>query len=191
MFNKRSFLMGTGVGIIIGALLLQLFYLGESSQIRLKDISRDLEEGIGAEEEARPSSPALETDPAEALSEAAASAQPEATAGDMAETRLEQPVDNTEGLSDQSVGVVIRIEPGAVLAESAELLARAGVIAEQEALIRQMKASNQVVRAGYFLFPHGMTTTAEAIAIITGKPLTESEAAQYGDLLWNDVGLQL
>lgn len=44
MFNKRSFLLGLGVGIIIGALLLELFNLGKDSQSKLNDLSHKIEE---------------------------------------------------------------------------------------------------------------------------------------------------
>ncbi|MDQ6419228.1 hypothetical protein RB620_07210 [Paenibacillus sp. LHD-117] len=168
MFNKRSFVLGLGIGMIVGAMLLQLFYLGEDSQKQLDQIGQQVEQGGLRSAELTPTSgtepesteqPTAQPSPK--VTEPPPTKQPEASA---------EPAKEDLSASDP---FVVRIEPGMSLTETAELLAQAGAISEPNPFIDEMKSSGLRVRAGYFLFAKGPVDAKEAAAIVSGEPISE------------------
>jgi len=187
VINRRSFMMGVGVGIIIGAMLLQLFQIGESGRRSLEDFDRLIEEesgpspsSAGGEESAgQAGEPPAPTAASDEAAPKAGGAEAGAD-GESAPARTASPDDAEPSPDDAaSAGVarelVVRIEPGTSLAKSAELLAERGIIASASAFVTEMKRSNKRVRAGYFLFREGIGVE-EAVKIVTGQPLNPDEA---------------
>lgn len=179
MFNKRSFVLGLGVGIIIGALLLQLFMIGQNSMNNLKEIEQQqrqegLEENQFPAEEPSPA-PTATPDRTEAPTPTTTPAASEVES----ETSDEQAAVETEKTEVVApVQKLIRIEPGFSLSETSELLLANGIIDDAAAFVKQMKAKNKPVRAGYFLI-HENAGIDEAIAGVTGQPITEAEAEEW------------
>jgi hypothetical protein len=187
MFNKRSFFLGLGIGIIVGAMLLQLFHLGEDSQNRLEEIGQEMGQGG-----LPTSSAALSGSASPEKNEISATADPNADSGNDAtvQTTQSEPsvkpaaTPNTEqnGSEEEQepVPFVVRIEPGMSLTETAELLQSKGAIDDSRAFIDVMKSSGLRVRAGYFLFEKGMVDAEQAAGIVSSKPITADQAKQYG-----------
>ncbi|NIK68858.1 MULTISPECIES: hypothetical protein [unclassified Paenibacillus] len=184
MFKNRSFVAGLGVGIIAGAILLQLMQIGDESQRKLSDGFNDgepklytqaqLDEKL-AEERAKASQNAMETanPEAEKPEESPAVKAPEPPADsskndDKKEAAAEKP-------AEEVVKRQLRITGGMNLTDTAELLAGQKLISDKAAFIKAMK--NKPVRAGYFIF-EGNPTVTDIIRILTSKPLTKSEFEQ-------------
>lgn len=185
MFNKRSFVLGLGVGIVIGALLLQLFMLGESSQNKLSEREQELRQGELQEQQPSSSEPspdasAAADDDVQQSPEATPEQTPEASILD--EEPSGTPVADTgaaeeEGLQEP-VQKLVRIEPGFNLTEISELLLASGIIEDAPAFIKQMKAKNKQARAGYFLIQENAGIDG-AIKGVTGQPISKSEAEAW------------
>lgn len=190
MINRRSFMMGVGVGIMIGALLLQLFQIGESGRRSLDDFDRRIEEGSGpspssaaGEESAgqagEPTAPAAapgDSTPEAAEDEAGADGEPAPAWTETPDDAEPTPSPDGGASAGEARELVVRIEPGTSLGKSAELLAERGIIDSASAFVTEMKRSNKRVRAGYFLFREGIGVE-EAVKIVTGQPLNPEEAA--------------
>ncbi|MHA7963060.1 hypothetical protein ACX93W_02870 [Paenibacillus sp. CAU 1782] len=207
MVNKRSFLIGLGLGIIIGALLLELFYMGEASQRGLEGIGRELEQATQQPLATSSSSPELDSSnndrqsdagqatpepspqPEQADQETSAEkpdVAPESTdeqGGETAQSEASTPASQDPGHNESS-SVIVRIPYASSLTEAAEMLAAAGVLESAESFANEMKSRNKVVRAGYFLFPPGVSSRDDVIEIITGIPLPPKEAEKLDNLLW-------
>lgn len=205
MVNKRSFLLGLGLGVIIGALLLQLFSLGEESQRNLETIGLEMErDGLPQSTPAASPSPPQADEPespvqSESAEQDANSAENEGSVAveeeEDAEALLSTPapsptataivVEETHQTDPPVKDIMIRIEPGATLGSAAKRLASAGILASAESFEKEMKAQNKVVRAGYFLFPDATLDNKEVVKIITGIPLSEQETKEKEALLWS------
>jgi len=185
MIDRRSLLLGLGIGLIAGALLLQLMLAGKEQSERLADIGRlsgedalytqsevdalvaeaeeralrrlerELADAKTAEDGEEPGGAAGAGD-ASAGSEGRAGADGANTVGDGAETDAESVID-------------IRIRPGMTLTETAELLEAEGVIEDADALVELMARMSTRIRAGYYKFT-GRETLEEIRTIITSPP---------------------
>ncbi|RJE86781.1 hypothetical protein D3P07_16455 [Paenibacillus sp. 1011MAR3C5] len=185
MFNKRSFVLGLGVGIIAGALLLQLFMLGQNSQNKLNEMEQELRQG-GLQEE-QPTGEELTPD-SSAGNENAVSESPEASPEGTPEVSpseaqgSETPVadvgEEEAGELQEPAQKLIRIEPGFNLTETSELLLASGIIDDAPLFVKQMKAKNKQVRAGYFLIAEKAGIDG-AIVGVTGQPISKSEAEAW------------
>lgn len=190
MFNKRSFVLGLGIGIIVGAMLLQLFYMGEASQDSLQEIGEQVEQGGLPTATVAPKESATSVNP-EQSKETTPANEPTADSGTGAEeqTAASSPSgepaatpspETTQSQGDQNpVPFVVRIEPGMSLTETAEFLQVSGAIVDSEMFINEMKASGLRVRAGYFLFEQGSLTAEQTAAIVSGTPITAEQAKRY------------
>jgi len=184
MFNKRSFVLGLGVGIIAGALLLHLFTLGENSQNRLIEREQEIRQG-GLQGEPSGSEPSPDTSADTGLGpEASPEASPKGTpeASGLDEALSETPVADA-GASETEEALeplqkLVRIEPGSNLTETSELLLASGIIDDASEFIKQMKARNKQVRAGYFLIQEKAGVDG-AIKGVTGQPISKSEAEAW------------
>ncbi|MFD0959510.1 hypothetical protein [Paenibacillus chungangensis] len=192
MLDKRSLLIGLGVGIILGASLYQLFSIGEINQEKLGRV------GIDQSAEASPSTAEEAGNERDQPSGEEGPKQEEAVQDDPKDEKLppaeQSLIDNSDGDNairhDEAEGVtddnestltanerVIRIEPGFNLTETANLLASSGAIDNAAAFINEMKKQNKMVRAGYFLFSEA-TSIKEAVKIVTSEPLPPKTAQQ-------------
>ncbi|SFD68875.1 hypothetical protein SAMN05216378_1007 [Paenibacillus catalpae] len=180
MFKNRSFVAGLGVGIIAGAILLQLMQIGDESQQNLSAGFKEREPKLytQAEMDAK-----LAEERANAIKEAdkagqPASEKPEATPAaetskppsdeDMKEVTVEKPSAEEKPVLKRQV----RITGGMNLTDTADLLAGQKLISDKEAFIKAM--NKKTVRAGYFIF-EGNPKVEEIIRILTSQPLTKSE----------------
>lgn len=184
MFNKRSFLLGLGIGIIVGAMLLQLFRLGEESQNRLDEIGQQIESGdlptatVAPTEAAEPSAPEATASDSEA-SGTTEGEPSQAADADSAKEPSETPKATPEASAASAEPFVVRIEPGMSVTETAELLLKAEAIEDSELFIDEMKSSGLQVRAGYFLFEKAPVDARSAASIVSGKPISAKQAEQY------------
>ncbi|SFE16999.1 hypothetical protein SAMN04487969_101441 [Paenibacillus algorifonticola] len=198
MFKNRFFLTGLGIGIIIGALLLQMMIIGESSQQKLSnrdsagaeqeekiysqsEVDAILEaqratSSIKEESEATVSpSPAVtpeQTPSQSSAPQASATASPKPTAA---------PADNSSATADtggNTIRKMVRIQAGTNLTAASELLAKEQLISDKAAFIRKMKQEKKLVRAGYFLFS-GNPSLTEVITTITTQPMTPEEVKAF------------
>jgi hypothetical protein len=188
MLKNRSFLIGLGAGIIIGALLFQLMLSGEQSRERLGQMGQgegeklytqaEVEAMVQADrdstqtkDETQPTaSPAAVKDEPVAENNASTDAPEIAPTDIVTEASAEVPAAELE-----EIEYVIRIEPGSGLSKTAALLAANRIISDEAGFVNQMKKSKKQVRAGYFLF-HENSSVKDAITVVTGQPLTKAEA---------------
>lgn len=180
MFKNRTFVAGLGVGIIAGAILLQLMQIGDESQRKLSGGFQDGEPKLYTQAE-------LDTKLAEerekAINEAEKAAPPasekpdespsvEAAAPPAKEDKNDEAAEQPAAEEKPVVKKQVRITGGMNLTDTAELLAKQQLISDKDAFIKAM--NKKTVRAGYFIF-EGNPTVEEIIRILTSQPLTKSE----------------
>ena len=178
MFNRRTFLQGLGTGIIIGAILLQLFNLGQDSQENLKNIGEQLEnvelEPSGDESK----SGQQNQEDAEQEPELTSEPTPEADAGSEAENS-DNAAESSSETGEAALGALrlIRIEPGMSLEEISVILTDNRIIDSQEAsaFVNKMVADKKLARAGYYAMPVGFGVEAVIEAVVS-QPLSKEEA---------------
>lgn len=175
MLNRRTFLLGLGTGIIIGALLLQLFYLGQDSQKNLNEIGQQLESpGTQQGEDG-----ALQEQTGEA--EADQELPPSPDAAEQTDQAQQTPVTDSAADAKQSENNaqptlrLIQIEHGMKLIQVAEILLANEIINDAEAFTRMMLDNDKKARAGYYALAEG-AGTEQAVKAVTGQPLSKEEA---------------
>lgn len=186
MFKNRSFVAGLGIGIIAGAILLQIMQIGDESQQKLSTgfkggepklyTQAELDARIAEEramaadlvavESTKPSVEKPTDTPAEHADDTAAT-----PAAEDEGTKAEEQVAAEKAASKRK----IRITGGMNLTDTAELLKEQKLISDKSAFITKMK--KKPVRAGYFLFD-GNPTVDEVIQIITSQPVSKAEFDQ-------------
>jgi len=183
MLKNRVFLMGLGAGIIIGALLFQLMLSGEQSRQRLSNLGKESDEKLYTQLEvdallkANQDSLQLNKDTKtdKGLQETKPAADPDKAKQQTSEAKTDKAALTAAAVKEQpEVKHVIRIKAGSGLTDTAELLASNKIIKDKTAFVSKMKKSKKLVRAGYFLFQEEITVE-EAIRIVTGEPLTNTE----------------
>lgn len=202
----RSFWTGLGIGIIVGALLLQLLLTGQQVQPAQQTAEDDGEALVYTVEEA------------EALAQAAVSRAlaEQQKSGDKAETQKEgtesakqsvkpsaspDKTDNKPGGSVKPSATpksspkpspppsatakplkeqVVRIVPGSNLTDAAALLLQHGLIGSEADFILYMEKQKPAatIRAGYFKFT-GQPDLANIKDVITGQPMDPEEGKRW------------
>ncbi|WP_042160515.1 hypothetical protein [Paenibacillus gorillae] len=188
MLKNRMFLTGLGIGIIVGALLLQLLQIGEQSQAKLgeslfagdeKQFSqKELDAAVAAAvEEQAADKPVVSSPAAGTEATIAPSATPVASAEPEKKPESTVKPEQTEEPEAPVQELVLQIKGGMNLTGTAKLLADNGLIEDEAAFIAAMKRSKKpTVRAGYFLFK-GKPQLKEVVSIIKSEPLTKEERA--------------
>ncbi|UVI32527.1 endolytic transglycosylase MltG [Paenibacillus spongiae] len=195
--NKRPFLMGLGIGLILGAMLLQLMIAGQQQKDKLTSREQDGQSGTAvmptytqeeldkriAEERERVTkelqdrnanqdkaakSPAADAPPASKPEASQAVPQADKSAAGSGKTGQTAEQGGTK-TEPASKRIIVRIEPGSSVTEVAELLADKGIISNKKAFTNLMRTTK--IRAGYFPFEGNMTVN-EVKKIITSKPLS-------------------
>lgn len=197
MFEKRPFLLGLGIGLMAGAILLQLMLIGREQSERLSDIDRlvgeeplytqaeldariaEAEQRVRRElgETARTegSFPEQSADDAEdadgGAADPAAGADSEDGGTPGAGDGMQQGGTSAEpeGKPGDAQPIHVRIKPGMTLTETADLLESAGVIDDAEALRELMARMSTRIRAGYYEFQGG-ETLEDVQRILTTPP---------------------
>lgn len=178
MLKNRTFLTGLGIGIMIGALLLQLMYIGEDNQQKLNNSLNGEDTKMYTQAEVDLML-AAERDSAELNAKTEDEAlQAEATPSPASSDAVPSAESSEEpAVEEEPVQLQLRIQGGMNLTQTAELLKENHLIADKSAFIAKMKKTKKPVRAGYFLFI-GEPTLDEVITKITSQPLTKDELAQ-------------
>ncbi len=188
MLKTRSFLMGLGLGVIIGALLFQLMLSRSAVELVIGE-QAEPDPNPAASAQAVVQQPSPEEDLLPETTEApAAAAQTEAPQTEAPQTEAPQkpaatpepsqsapPEQTSATVEPTAAAFVLRIKPGMNLTDTAELLAAREVVPSGPAFIQQMNKQRKVVRAGLFLFKPDMTVE-EAIQVVTSQPLTREQA---------------
>ncbi|QJC52258.1 endolytic transglycosylase MltG [Paenibacillus albicereus] len=195
MFS-RPFWAGLGLGIMAGALLLQLLLAGQAGE-PLPDPPPDAV--YTAEEADLLVQAAVER----AKAEMAEAAEAAASSGPQAEPEPSLPPSGSPKLtpsappaasppkaeakpsatpSKKTAAVVIRIEPGSSLTDTASLLKKHGLIASEKGFLDYMEKQRPVplVRAGYFKI-EGKPGLGDLKAILAGQPMDPGEGKAWLD----------
>ncbi|BBH20844.1 hypothetical protein Back11_21890 [Paenibacillus baekrokdamisoli] len=175
--NKRPFLFGLGIGIILGAALLQLMLIGERQATSLNDYKKqeadqtntytqaDLDKRLAEERVRIQAEMKVSTSKNEPKS-----AEEPIKSAPVKEVFKDKPV--TQQTESKEKRIIMRIPPNSSVTETADLLVKNGVIKDRRAFINLMR--KVIIRAGYFAFD-GKPTLKEIKTIITGKPIPPSE----------------
>ncbi|XEC97138.1 hypothetical protein AB6A23_11645 [Paenibacillus tarimensis] len=152
MFRNRSFVVGLGFGIILGALLLQLAIEGEkqSGKSVLFEEQPALDANYTQEEVDRLLAEARE----QALAEAAVST-PDTQGG---------------GEDEKPLVRIVKIPRGTTLEKTAEMLQDYGLIEDKLYFVSSMRANSGKIRSGTFYF-EGRPTEEDVKETITNDPI--------------------
>ncbi|RAP76234.1 endolytic transglycosylase MltG [Paenibacillus montanisoli] len=157
--NKRIFLFGVGIGIMIGAALLQLMLIGEK-QVNVPDpLTQDISEPLAYSQEELDKAVADERKRVEDELKQQQQLQKEAASA-------------KKDKESAAKSTVVRIPPNSNITETADQLEAKGVISDKQAFIDLMR--NTKIRAGYFAFKAGLSMD-QVRNVITSKP-NSSEA---------------
>ncbi|MFC5648995.1 hypothetical protein ACFPYJ_07595 [Paenibacillus solisilvae] len=187
--NKRPFLFGLGVGIIVGAALLQLMLIGEKQASSLDDYDKGNQTSVTYTQAELDKRIAEERAPiqAEDSKEAKSSAENLPKQDSVNPQNGKQP-SNSKPAVEKSAGsldtkgtnttnkvkrIVLRIPANSSVTETADLLIENDVISNKQTFINLMR--KVIIRAGYFSF-EGRPTLQEVKTIITSKPLPPEQA---------------
>ncbi|AZN40882.1 MltG/YceG/YrrL family protein [Paenibacillus albus] len=198
--NKRTFLFGVGIGIIIGAALLQLMLIGERQVNSPDPLGTREDTSSGAvmysqEELDKAVSDERQRVEAEAKEAAAVKQGSKATddtadkdAGAKDATEAKPDVDKGKETSSNDTDgaaaapepkrIVLRIPPNTSVADAADILAAHSVIKDKKAFIDLMRT--KLIRAGYFAFK-GKLSLQQVGTILKSKPLDPSAAKREID----------
>lgn len=180
MSNKRYFMMGIGTGIIIGALMLQLIYIAQTSITTGDEQKLYTEEEVAELLAARQPSSTSGTVQNGVDSKGEPSSDPQGAdenASEPTPTNIPSPtIVPSPSPSSEPTQHILRIYPGTNLTEAAALLVDNHIIDEDQSqtFMSLMKKGEKVVRAGWFKF-HEQMTPEEAIKVVTGVPLPKNE----------------
>ncbi|ETT53694.1 hypothetical protein MKZ07_09645 [Paenibacillus sp. FSL P4-0338] len=199
MIKNRFFMLGLGIGLIAGALLLQLMIAGRALPLTKEELIRQAasmnltivdpaeaaatatpspEKAAEAKTSGAPaatpaSTPVVPPKPAAAPSVAAtpgkpsAPAQPQSTASPVTKTPVtpEAPVAVVDGV------ISLKIPTGITLAQTADLLAEAGVIEDKNKFLQtaDSRKVNTIIQYGSYSFNKGESINSIIDKLITVK----------------------
>jgi len=192
--DKRSLLLGFGLGIISGALLMQLFIMGEKSSSQLKEIDHTINNvEAPAEQPQVEQTPVieeentLEEDKTEEANEEQLGAIP--TPGSEADQSNKSDDDREYSVDEQfPKTLLLRIYSGTTVTELASVLAEKGIIEDKNSFIdyTRGKSKHNKIRAGYF-YVNEASTNEDILNIVTSQPISEEKALQLIDSKQYDV----
>ncbi|HIW32312.1 MAG TPA: hypothetical protein IAA29_05955 [Candidatus Paenibacillus intestinavium] len=196
--HKRSLLIGVGIGIIIGALLLQLYNLGSDSQKQLNQISDEINNTTSGTVTPQPntaSSNGVEDGASGDLIEPSPSSNSELENGQDTEQEAHTPSSSAAPAVEEQVGPVdpdesleppvvadepakqyiLRVHPGASVNKTAKLLVSYNIIENAASFAAHLKDRETGIRAGFFLVEEG-STDEQIRKLLSGIPLSEKES---------------
>lgn len=179
--DKRSLLLGLGMGMIIGALLMQLFLLGEQSTNQLKEMDQTIntidfppaQTPAAAKQEA----PAEPDTNAPITDDAAPKAEDEQAVNSDAVHAKESDEEHADKVPVASP-LLLRVLSGATVSETASIMELNGIIASKDSFIKLTKTERKNIRAGYFLVETS-SSDEKILQILTSIPIPEAEALAY------------
>ncbi|SDW26948.1 hypothetical protein [Paenibacillus sp. CF384] len=176
--NKRTFLFGLGVGIIIGAALLQLMIIGEKQVNKMDEpvqqetteseligySKTELDQAVAAERKRVEAEYKKKLADKQALLDQVKQDQAKQDAA-----KDDKNVKETAASENTAVSksVVVRIPPNSSVTETADILHGSGVISDKKSFISLMRTTK--IRAGYFAF-EGDLSLSQIRTIITSTP---------------------
>ncbi|SFS78865.1 hypothetical protein [Paenibacillus sp. BC26] len=190
--NKRTFLFGVGTGIVIGAALLQLMFIGEKQVNHMEEpvkqesteseaigyTKTELDQAVADERErveaeykkklADEKAKLEQVKQEQAKQDAAAAANNDKNGKETADS------ENTA----VSKPILVRIPPNSSVTDTADILNSSGVISDKKAFISLMRTTK--IRAGYFSFQEDLSLT-QIRTIITSKPNASSPEQSSSD----------
>jgi len=182
VLRNRTFLFGLGLGLILGAALLQLMLSADRQQERLGGIDRlGGESAVYSQEDVdrmvddavkKAVEDAARQQPAAAPGDAAGKGAPapnEAAASGKAGAASDAEETGAAGKYDDVDVRIVRIKKGATSEQVAKLLKDEGIIEDGPAFLKLMSDSSTRIRAGKFLFV-GNPSPEKVKEIITGTP---------------------
>ncbi|NOU77900.1 hypothetical protein GC101_03300 [Paenibacillus sp. LMG 31459] len=210
MIKNRFFMLGLGVGLIIGALLLQLMIAGKADPLTKEQLIKEAErlnmtvvdhaqatdEGTGSgEEEAQEGTSAGTPESSQVPAELAATASPAPAATPKAAVepsaavtpgKLSAPVQPESSAADTGIvapaspeapavavngDISVRIPTGITLAQTADVLAGAGVIQDKAEFLKKANSRkvNKIIQYGSYNFAKGESMDSIIDKLITVK----------------------
>lgn len=182
--HKRSLLIGFGIGIVVGALLLQLFNIGAESQKKLDQLSNE----INGE-----ATPTPEPTLAPENTDLAPSSSPEPLTTPLVSS-VPEPSSVTSLNAEEDIVVsprppempeatdlrqyVLRVKSGTPVSDTAKLLQDNGIISDAVSFAAYMKKKDTLVRAGYFLVEED-STNEQIRKLLSGEPLSTDKRSKY------------
>lgn len=193
--HKRSLVLGIGIGIIIGALLLQLFNLGSESQVKLNDISSQIngeqpseqtsqsENGNSSNEAIEPTAsieptPATSIEPVQTpvIEESVAPEAEQLLTPEQSAAPTPEPVQTPAAAEVKQY--VLRVHPGKSVSQTAKLLVENHIIQDADSFAAYLKEKSTSIRAGFFLVQES-SSNEQIRKLVSGEPLTEAERKAY------------
>lgn len=182
MRSRRPFLFGLGIGIVVGAILLQLMMLssqelvapGEDQLLTPVEVERlleDREAAVRSEYDAIPESDGDagdDTGQSSVESEADAAAETDASAPSAPEA--EPAASQPESVTVNKLPV--RIKEGMNLTQIARLLQSKGVITDEQVFLVIMQDYSKDIVSGFYFFD-GTLTPADVKRIIIAGPFSD------------------
>lgn len=190
--HKRSLVLGIGIGIIIGALLLQLFNLGSESQVKLNDISSQIngeepseqasqaENGNSGNEAVDPTT-SLEPTPTTSIEPVQTPAIEESVAPQLItpeQSAAPTPEPAQTPAAAEVKQYVLRVHPGKSVSQTAKLLVENHIIQDADSFAAYLKEKSTSIRAGFFLVQES-SSNEQIRKLVSGEPLTEAERKAY------------
>lgn len=175
--HKRSFIIGIGLGIIIGVLLLELFTVGEKSQKKLNTIEQQINGG-----EVSPSpSPAPTTSdlitpksPEAPTSEASPMESPDQLVAPTAEQVEAEDVVAPDVVQSPKMAAIFRVHPGDSITETGKRLEKNDLFNDSNEFVEYFKKNGVDIRAGFYV--EEQMELKDLKKLFTSQPLTEVEA---------------
>lgn len=182
--DKRSLLLGLGMGMIVGAILMQLFLIGEqtSSDIQNKDEAiNGIQAPIFSSSPEADNNNTTESDnpkQEEAINTNTKDSETEVTPTPVSDNQINSESELRES-SDQEKfpnTLLLRVYSGATVSQTAEVLLENEIIEDKDAFVSYVRSKAKQFRAGYFFINRHLTND-QALKILSGKPLSEEEAS--------------
>ncbi|NOU68483.1 hypothetical protein GC096_31115 [Paenibacillus sp. LMG 31461] len=173
MFKNRALVTGIGVGIIVGAILLQVMLIRPSSPSK-SGISLEEMDPQKLKEEASKYYLVLEKNVkmyTQAELDAAVQKKVKDEADKLASTKPQETPKSTDPAAVTSSKIVIYVQPNLDATAVAELLVKSGVITDRKAFVTELdkRGGNTKIQVGYHVFEGFMDMQTVVTNLITSQ----------------------
>jgi len=176
--HKRSFIIGIGLGIIIGVLLLELFTVGEKSQKQLNTMEQQMNGGevLPSPSPAPTASDLITPKPPEApTSDASSIESPDQLVAPTAKPAEAEDVAAPDAVQSPQIAAIFRVHPGDSITSTGKRLEKNGLFSDSGEFVEYFKKNGVEIRAGFFYVEEQMELK-DLKKLFTSQPLTEVEA---------------
>lgn len=185
--HKRSLLIGFGIGIIVGALLLQLFNIGAESQKNLDQLSNEINGEatpapdpslVHEEENGENVTPSSTPEPI-VTPDASSPPDPSPVSSlEVENTDVSAPAPIQTPEVAELKQYVLRVKPGSFVSQTAKLLQDNHIISDADSFAAYMKKKETLMRKGYFLVEE-KSTNEQIRKLLSSEPLSNDERSKY------------